>query len=81
LRCRNMEEGNKYRLDKEFRSYYVNECQKVCSWFRDLGEDREEIWRKLWSKELDSEKSKVLEKLKREKRLGKRELMRRELLR
>ncbi|KYN42336.1 hypothetical protein ALC56_03474 [Trachymyrmex septentrionalis] len=74
-----MEEGNKYWLDKEYRNcvfcgigmdrmeHYVEECQKVCSWFRDLREDKEEIWRKLWSEDLDSEKCKILNKLKREK--------------
>ena len=46
----------------------------MCSWFRDLGEDREGIWKKFRSEELDSEKCKVLSKLKREreKRLKKR---------
>jgi len=46
----------------------VEERQKICSWFRDLGEDREEIWRKFRSEELDSEKCKVLSKLKRERK-------------
>ena len=50
--------------------HYMEECKKVCSWFRDLGEDKEEIWKKLWSEELDSEKYKVLSNLKREREKG-----------
>ena len=38
----------------------VEECPKVCSWFRELGKDKEKIWKKLWSEELDSVKCKVL---------------------
>jgi len=39
----------------------------VCNWFRNLREDKKEIWKKFWSEELDSEKCKVLNKLKRER--------------
>ncbi|KYN16038.1 hypothetical protein ALC57_11722 [Trachymyrmex cornetzi] len=55
LRCGNMEEGNKYRLEEEYRScvfcgigadcmeHYVEEYHKVRSLFKELGKDREEI--------------------------------------
>jgi len=52
-----MEEENKYWLDKEYREcvfcgidcmeHYVEECPKVCSWFRELGKNNEKIWKKL----------------------------------
>ena len=48
--------------------HYVEECSKVCSWFRELGKDKEEIWKKFWSEELDSVKCKVLDKLEKERK-------------
>jgi len=48
--------------------HYVEECPKVCTWFKELGKDKEEIWKKLWSEELESVKCKVLDKLERERR-------------
>jgi len=80
VRFRCGKEGNKYWLDKEYKEYifcgigincmehYMEECSKVCSWFRELGKDKEEIWKKLWSEELDSIKCKVLGKLEKEKK-------------
>ncbi|KYN24322.1 hypothetical protein ALC57_04060 [Trachymyrmex cornetzi] len=80
LRCGNMEEGNKYWIEKEQKrcvfcgketdcmEHYVGECQRVSSWFRELGENKEKVWKKLWSDELDSEKCKVLSKLERERK-------------
>jgi len=46
----------------------MEECPKVCNWFKELGKDKEEIWKKLWSEELDSIKCKVLGKLERERK-------------
>lgn len=46
----------------------MKECQRVCSWFKVPGKDKEEIWKKLWSEELDLEKCKVLGKLDRERK-------------
>jgi len=35
--------------------HYVEECPKVCSFlFKELRKNKEEIWKKLWSEELDS---------------------------
>ncbi|KYN09549.1 hypothetical protein ALC57_18336 [Trachymyrmex cornetzi] len=80
LRCGNMEEGNKYWIEKEQKGcvfcgketdcmeHYVGECQMVSSWFRELDENKEKVWKKLWSDELDSEKCKVLSKLERERK-------------
>jgi len=36
--------------------HYVEECPKIYNWFRELGKDKEKIWKKLWSEELDSVK-------------------------
>ncbi|KYN18813.1 hypothetical protein ALC57_08889 [Trachymyrmex cornetzi] len=80
LRCGNMEEGNKYWIEKEQKrcvfcgketdcmEHYVGDCQRVSSWFRELGENKEKVWKKLWSDELDSEKCKVPSKLERERK-------------
>jgi len=59
IRCRNIEEGNKYWLDKECgigidcMKHYVKECpnwelpcrELLCSWFRELGKDKEKMCR------------------------------------
>ena len=47
--------------NRDSMEYYVEECSKVCSWFRELGKDKEEIWKKLWNEELV--KCKVLGKV------------------
>ncbi|KYN16911.1 hypothetical protein ALC57_10821 [Trachymyrmex cornetzi] len=80
LRCGNMEEGNKYWIEKEMKGcvfcgreadrmeHYVEECQRTSSWFKELGENKEKIWKQLWSEDLDAEKCKVLSKLDRERK-------------
>ena len=82
LRCENMEEGNKYYLDKKYREcifceigidcmeHHMEECpwfkQLGSSWFKKLGKDKEKIWKKLWSEELNSVK--VVDKLEKERK-------------
>lgn len=75
LRCGNMEEENKYWLDKIKRGcvfcnkgkdkleHYVEECEKVKEWFRELEEGKEEIIERLWSDEIDEKKGEVIKKL------------------
>jgi len=49
--------------------HYVEECPKVCSFlFKELRKNKEEIWKKFCSEELDSIKCKVLGKLERERK-------------
>lgn len=79
IRCGNMEATNKYWLreeevycvfcggDEDSIRHYVKECVKINEWFRDLGENCEEIESRIWSDELDDVKGRVIKKLWREK--------------
>ncbi|XP_071580229.1 uncharacterized protein [Temnothorax nylanderi] len=86
LRCGNLEEVNKYWLEENCKKcilcgegsdcmeHYVKECKRASVWFKDLGRNEAEKWKRLWSDELDLDKGKMLRKLwkEREKELKKR---------
>jgi len=79
LRCENMEEWNKYWLEegkrkcsfcgegKDDMCHFIRNCKEVKEWFRVLGDNEEEIWRRVWDDELDGEKSNLLVKIWKEK--------------
>jgi len=86
LRCGNMEEWNKYWLDEDTRKcmfcnkdrdymkHYIEEYGKIKEWFNMLGERKENIWKRIWSEDLNERKGELLvriwkikEKLKRKK--------------
>jgi len=75
LRCGNLEEWNKFWIEEERRNckfckkgrdnieHYIEECTNVKEWFSGLGNDKKEIWDRLWSEDLDEEKGKVIIRL------------------
>jgi len=79
LRCGNLEEWNKFWLEKDKRKcrfcdigrdsmeHYIGECVKMRGWFKDLGKNTEEIWNRLWGEDLDERKGEVLVKIWKEK--------------
>lgn len=79
LRCGNLEEDNKYWIDKDKRicrfckkgydnmEHYVGECEIASIWFENLGKDVRERLDRCWNVILNEEKKKVLIKLWKEK--------------
>jgi len=71
LRCGNLENANKYWLNKEQWKYvfcekgkdslkhYVKECSEVKVWFREMRGKDAEILEQLWGEDLDSCKEKL----------------------
>jgi len=80
LRCGNLENANKYWLNKELwkcvfcekkkdsLEHYVKECSEVKVWFREMGSEDAEIVKQLWGEDLDSCKGKLLRRLVKERR-------------
>jgi len=85
LRCGNLEEWNKYWLeenkrlcsfcgkDKDNMEHFIRECVETRDWFRNVGENRDEIWKKVWSEDLDEKKGEALVRLWKRKERKKRE--------
>jgi len=79
LRCGNLENVNKYWLDREqwecefcgngedSIEHYVGECIKVKPWFRELGNEAKERIDRVWNEDIDDCKGKVIKKLCKEK--------------
>jgi len=75
LRCGNLENWNKFWLGEEERKcsfcgegrdnmeHFVEVCEETKEWFKELGENREEIWKRIWSEDFDEEKGEILVKL------------------
>jgi len=40
--------------------YIIEECREIKDWFSILGENKEEVWDKIWSEDLDERKGEVL---------------------
>jgi len=75
-RCGNLEEWNKYWIDEEIRrcsfydkgrnclKHYIEECVCVCreikGWFKILRKRKEDIWKRIWSEDLDERKGEIL---------------------
>jgi len=47
--------------------HYVEGCEETAKWFRGLGRNKEEIWDKVWSEDLDERKGELLVKIWKEK--------------
>jgi len=71
LRCGNMEEWNKYWLEKGERrcsfcskdnfKHYIEGCREIKDWFSVLRTRKEEVWKKIWSEDArDARKGEVL---------------------
>jgi len=85
LRCGNLEEWNKYWLEENKRlcsfcgkgkdnmEHFIRECEETSEWFREVGENRDEIWKRVWSEDLDERKGEVLVRLWKRKERTKRE--------
>jgi len=70
-----MREWNKYWLEESLRKcyfcsrgrdellHYIEECEETAEWFRSLGRNKEEIWEKVWSEDLDERKGEILVKI------------------
>ncbi|KYQ57969.1 hypothetical protein ALC60_03018, partial [Trachymyrmex zeteki] len=70
LRCKNMEEANKYWLagdedksrcvfcgkDRDNIVHYIRKCKEVSERFKELGEEKEKVIDRLWEDELDDYK-------------------------
>ncbi|KYQ51844.1 hypothetical protein ALC60_09045 [Trachymyrmex zeteki] len=83
LKCRNMEEANKYWLagDEDKTKYvfcgkgrdnivhYVGECEEVSGRFKELGEGNEKVIDRLRGKKLDDCKGKIIKKLWKDKEI------------
>jgi len=79
LRCGNFENANKYWLKEEFGlcvfckktrdtlNHYVGECERIKTWFNELGNNVEERLKRLWGEDLDRCKGKILKKLEKER--------------
>jgi len=88
LRCGNLEEWNKYWLvetkrvccfcgrGKDNMEHFIRECEAVSEWFREVGETREEIWKRIWSEDLDEKKGEILVRIWKSKERRKREARR-----
>jgi len=75
LRCGNLENWNKFWLEEDERKcsfcgvgkdnleHFVEDCEETKEWFKELGENREEIWKRIWSEELDDKKGEILVRL------------------
>jgi len=86
LRCENLEQANKYWLEKKLRrcifceegmEYFVIDCRKTREWFMVLGDDKDKILEKIWEN-LENIKDSLLKKLwkEREKELKKKRTLR-----
>lgn len=79
VRCGNMEEDNKYWLDREKRTcvfcrkgkdnwkHFVEECTITKEWFEKLGGNKGEKMRRIWNEELNVKKREILKKFWKEK--------------
>jgi len=54
----------------------MRECEETSEWFRKVGENREEIWKRIWSEDLDERKGEILVRLWKSKEIKKREARR-----
>jgi len=84
LRYGNMEEWNKYWLekrerrcsfcdkDRDYFKRYIEEYREIKDWFSILGKRKEEVWDKIWSEDLDERKGEVLVRIWKEKKKAKR---------
>ena len=75
LRCKNLEEGNKYWIKKSKRKcifcgegknnleHYVKDCVETKIKFTDLREEEKKILKRIWDNNLDDVKGEVLRKL------------------
>jgi len=75
LRCGNLEEWNKYWLVEETRKcifcnrgkdsmeHFIEECGEIKDWFYMIEESKEDIWKKIWSEDLDDRKEEFLVKI------------------
>ncbi|KAL6438735.1 hypothetical protein ACFW04_004611 [Cataglyphis niger] len=81
IRCRNMEEMNKYWVEEEVTLYifcgssedciihYIKESKTIKNWFKNLGTNYSKIESRVWSDEIDVTKDKILRKIWREKEI------------
>jgi len=72
-------EWNKYWIEEGKRKYSfcnkgrdelwhyicIKDCEVTVDWFRGLGRNKEKIWEKIWSEDLDEEKKKTSENMER----------------
>ena len=84
LKCRNLEQGNKYWVQehkkkcifcgkgKDNLKHYVEECSEIRKNFIKLGKDKEKILRKLYDEELDEMKREIIRILRKEREVAKR---------
>jgi len=57
--------------DKDCFKHYI-ECREIKNWFSKLGENKEEVWDRIWSQDLDEWKGEVLVRIWKEKEKAKR---------
>jgi len=55
------------RNGRECMEHFIEECEYTKDWFIDLGKDKKEIMKNLWSEQLDRNKGRILRKLLKEK--------------
>ncbi|XP_029676802.1 uncharacterized protein LOC115243745 [Formica exsecta] len=79
LRCKNMEDRNKYWLGEEAYAcvfcgigedcinHYFKDCDVTKSWFIEIGKNENEVEEKLWNDVLDDAKGRLLRKIWKEK--------------
>jgi len=77
VRCGNLGEWNKYWIEERKRKYnfcnkgrdelwhYIENCKVMVDWFRKLGRNKEQIWKKIWSKDLNEGKKETSENMER----------------
>jgi len=46
--------------DRNCFKHYIEDCREVKDWFSVLRTRKEEVWKKIWSEDLDAKKRKVL---------------------
>jgi len=51
------------REGRDNMRHYIEECKEIGEWFRILGDNKEEIWSKVWDEELDEKKGELLLKI------------------
>lgn len=66
------------KIGQDSIKHYIEECEEMKKWFKDLGVDNKEKYKTIWNNELDEIKRRIIKRLWKEKEIRKKENKERE---
>jgi len=48
--------------DRDCLKHYIEECREIKDWFK-IGKRKEDIWKRIWSEDLDEKKGEILKRI------------------